>query len=297
MVDDREQRIPLSTTNEFHLTPESLHSGSDNVPTNSNIAVPASFGQSNNVSTDEQQSPLLSYAPDFESTFLDSEMLFENDNTETANVPNDSSPIFTSPRGESGRTETLGLSLNRFEAYVEDTLGCYAPSFRDSQRPPRASTDQRHPTTKLPSTWQGSGYQQMREGTEHQYPLEVNMASRSTIDIEHQVVRVDSADMEYLKAKGAFDLPPRHLQEDLVEAFFADVHPTAPVINKSEFLSEFYGKGSPSRLLLFAMFTSGSRACRNPALLDNKGTNQGSAQRFYRATKVEFFCQPCREIL
>lgn len=112
------------------------------------------------------------------------------------------------------------------------------------------------------------------------------MASRSTIDLEHQVVRLDSADMEYLKAKGAFDLPPRALQEDLVEAFFADVHPTAPVINKAEFLSEFYGKGSPSRLLLFAMFTSGSRACRNPALLDSKGTNQGSAQQFYKATKV-----------
>lgn len=112
------------------------------------------------------------------------------------------------------------------------------------------------------------------------------MATRSTVNLEEQFKKLDFADMEYLGAKGAFNLPPQKVQEELVDSFFTDIHPTVAVINRAEFLSQFYGEKSPSRLLLFAIFTSASRACRNPWLLDNKGTNQESAQHFYKATKV-----------
>lgn len=245
--------------------------------------------QSNRASVDEGDFSFMPFDPEyFEPAFLTSDASLGSDNLAASGI---SGIINASPQISDCEsrlppvTKAPGLSLNRFEAYVEDTLGSYAPSFqngRQTQRLPLAKqhTDGIHVSCPTESSSARSG------GAGHLYPLEVNMASRSTIDLEHQVVRLDSADMDYLKAKGAFDLPPRTLQEDLVEAFFADVHPTAPVINKAEFLSEFYGKGSPSRLLLFAMFTSGSRACRNPALLDSKGTNQGSAQQFYKATKV-----------
>ncbi|KAF5010125.1 hypothetical protein FDECE_3711 [Fusarium decemcellulare] len=173
------------------------------------------------------------------------------------------------------------MPMDRFEAYVEDSLGSYAPSFAQQQHHNQAPNNSDQTT----SLWQSHGLPH-REPSGHPHPLQVNMSSRSTLDLEHQVAKLDSADMEYLKGKGAFDLPSRKLQEDLVEAYFLDVHPTAPVINRHEFLSAFHGGGNPSRLLLFAIFTSGSRACRNPALLDSKGTNQGSAQRFYRATKA-----------
>ncbi|UPK95757.1 hypothetical protein LCI18_006692 [Fusarium solani-melongenae] len=184
------------------------------------------------------------------------------------------------------------MRIDRFEAYVKDSLGSYAPSFLQQQQQqqhdyayPHANTvnDTQHDSVLTGGFGQGANWFQDGRAAG---PLEVNMSSRSTLHLEQQALMLDSADMEYLKAKGAFDLPPQRLQEDLVEAYFADVHPTAPVINRYEFLSAFHGGGSPSRLLLFAIFTSGSRACRNPALLDSNGSNQSSAQRFYRATKA-----------
>lgn len=175
--------------------------------------------------------------------------------------------------------------LNRFEAYVKDTFGAHVPSFREQTGagPMPSNTFE---ASSQRNFWDISGYSSGGNGPSGGKRAVVNMALRSTLALEHQVKQLDSADMEYLRSKGAFDLPSRKLQEDLVEAFFADVHPTAPVINRSDFLTLFKSGGGPSRLLLFAIFTTASRACRNPALLDNTGTNQGSAVRFYKATKV-----------
>ena len=167
--------------------------------------------------------------------------------------------------------------LDRFEAYIEDTLGSYAPAFKHHDN--ISSTDfgqEHHDGNELAGP---SQYSPVRQ-------LQVEMATRPTLDIEDEVSSLDAADLELLKAKGAFDLPPRDLQEELINAHFTEVHPTAPVINKTEFLSDFHNHRMPSRLLLFAVFTSGSRACRNAALLDHKGTNHMSAQRFYKAAKV-----------
>jgi hypothetical protein len=180
--------------------------------------------------------------------------------------------------------ESLHVPLDRFEAYVEDSLGPYAPNFGHSNH------RHQHPSGPTSSDFisaaPGPAWPDLRDTGGPLRSVDVDMASRSTLALEHQVTQTDSADMEYLRAKGAFDLPPRALQEDLINAFFDDVHPTAPVIDKAAFLAAFHENRQPSRLLLFAIFTSGSRACRNPALLDRDGTRQGSAQRFYRATKV-----------
>jgi hypothetical protein len=191
-------------------------------------------------------------------------------------------PPLSSNHALSNSSTVPPMRMDRFEAYVEDSLGSYAPSFMQQQQHNQAPAN----SNQTASLWPSDNLLHNREPVGYLRPLEVNMSSRSTLDLEHQVLTLDSADMAYLKAKGAFDLPPRKLQEDLVEAYFSDVHPTAPVINRHEFLSAFYGGGSPSPLLLFAIFTSGSRACRHPALLDSRGTNQSSAQRFYKATKV-----------
>ncbi|KAH6670253.1 fungal-specific transcription factor domain-containing protein [Plectosphaerella plurivora] len=186
-------------------------------------------------------------------------------------------PVTGHTMGGMGAPESMHVPLDRFEAYVEDTLGSYAPSFGHSHH--RYNHPSEPTSTSIFGSASGPAAAPLR-------PVDVDMASRSTLALEHQVTQTDSADMEYLRAKGAFDLPPRPVQEDLVTAFFEDVHPTAPVIDKAAFLSAFHENRQPSRLLLFAIFTSGSRACRNPALLDRDGTRQGSAQRFYRATKA-----------
>lgn len=116
--------------------------------------------------------------------------------------------------------------------------------------------------------------------------VEVEMGTRATLDWEREVTDLDAADVDYLRAKGAFDLPPADLQADLIDAFFSDVHPTSPVVNRWAFLADFRAGRRQSRLLLFAIFTAAARACRNPALLDARGTNHASAWRFYRATKA-----------
>ncbi|CAK7236366.1 hypothetical protein SBRCBS47491_009613 [Sporothrix bragantina] len=116
--------------------------------------------------------------------------------------------------------------------------------------------------------------------------IEVEMGTRATLDWEREVTDLDAADVDYLRAKGAFDLPPADLQADLIDAFFSDVHPTSPVVNRWAFLADFRAGRRQSRLLLFAVFTAAARACRNPALLDAKGTNHASAWKFYRATKA-----------
>lgn len=172
--------------------------------------------------------------------------------------------------------------IDRFEAFVKDNLGLYAPSF---------NTQADNPVRLAPYAGDGNGLLGPADMLDvGPIPrLAVDMTTRPTLDLERQVASLDAADMEYLRAKGAFDLPRRELQKELIEAHFAEVHPTAPVLNRQKFLSDFYSHRMPSRLLLFAVFTSGSRACRNPELLDQNGTNHSTAQRFYKATKV---CSP-----
>ncbi|KJR80511.1 uncharacterized protein SPSK_10615 [Sporothrix schenckii 1099-18] len=252
------------------------------------------------------------------------------------------------------------VSVQRFEAYVEDNLGSYAPSFRASRGgdydmnvnvnaktnnntsasddalaaavlssfTPSATTHDSHnnsdpflgagtsSVSNVNANGGGSNYsvdssayadRNYRSGynnnqnTPASYTaigtgpamsaaggdrIEVEMGTRATLDWEREVTDLDAADVDYLRAKGAFDLPPVDLQADLIDAFFSDVHPTSPVVNRWAFLADFRAGRRQSRLLLFAIFTAAARVCRNPALLDARGTNHASAWRFYRATKA-----------
>ncbi|CAK7210310.1 hypothetical protein SEUCBS140593_000790 [Sporothrix eucalyptigena] len=246
-------------------------------------------------------------------------------------------------------------SVQRFEAYIQDNLGSYAPSFRPSQSgsghdadtsktantsasdaaiaaavlssfTPSATHDSYSQSGSDPflgaagpahvnPNGGGSNYSldsTVYNGNNHNQHtpvsytaagagpattatatnavggerVEVEMGTRATLDWEREVTDLDAADVDYLRAKGAFDLPSADLQADLIDAFFSDVHPTSPVVNRWEFLADFRAGRRQSRLLLFAIFTAAARACRNPALLDAKGTNHASAWRFYRATKA-----------
>ncbi|KAK7416594.1 hypothetical protein QQX98_005065 [Neonectria punicea] len=192
----------------------------------------------------------------------------------TGHLSSDTSQSAMSLRIMSPVPRAANAPVERFEAYVEDNLGSLAPSFRPNGGGGSRST-QAH-LAHLQYLSPSSPVQQ----------VDVDMTARATLDWEQQMERLDSADMDYLKAKGAFDLPPRHVQQELIDAYFFEVHPTAPVINRREFLSEFQEGRTQRRLLLFAIFTSGARACRNPALLDDQGTNHTSARRFYKATKA-----------
>ena len=60
-------------------------------------------------------------------------------------------------------------------------------------------------------------------------------------------------DVEYLRVKGAFILPPRHIQDALVQCYFAHVHPLAPILDPFQFILD-YENGIASLLLLWSMF-------------------------------------------
>lgn len=61
--------------------------------------------------------------------------------------------------------------------------------------------------------------------------------------------------------KDAFILPPKHIADVLVDAFFKFVYPTFPVINKDGFLAQYHDStSSPSLLLLQAVCLAGAHS-------------------------------------
>lgn len=81
------------------------------------------------------------------------------------------------------------LTTDRFEAYIEDNLGSYAPSFQ-GRNSGRSSDHGSHSVFEL------------HDLADPIRRLEVEMGTRTTLDLELQVTNLDSADMEYLKSKG-----------------------------------------------------------------------------------------------
>lgn len=63
--------------------------------------------------------------------------------------------------------------------------------------------------------------------------------------------------------KDAFILPPKHIADVLVEAFFESIHPTFPIIDKAGFLKQYHDpKSAPSLLLLQAVCLAGAHAVK-----------------------------------
>ncbi|EGW33256.1 uncharacterized protein SPAPADRAFT_136216 [Spathaspora passalidarum NRRL Y-27907] len=98
---------------------------------------------------------------------------------------------------------------------------------------------------------------------------------------------LDSVELEILKLRGAFLLPPRELALDLIEAYFEHVHPLMPVINRTMFMKKFNDPNdSPSLMLLHAVLLCGCRVSKNPLLLDSSGSNSLAALTFFRRAKA-----------
>ena len=74
----------------------------------------------------------------------------------------------------------------------------------------------------------------------------VNMPSTKSLPPE---------DVNYLRIKGAFTLPPRHIQDALVQCYFHHVHPFAPILDPFQFIVD-YENNRASLLLLWSMFGS-----------------------------------------
>lgn len=98
---------------------------------------------------------------------------------------------------------------------------------------------------------------------------------------------LDNLEMDILRQRGAFLLPPRALCDELVDAFFQWVWPVVPVVNKTAFMRRYRDpKNPPSLLLLQAIFLAGTRVCTNPQLCDASGSTTPAAMTFYKRAKA-----------
>lgn len=98
---------------------------------------------------------------------------------------------------------------------------------------------------------------------------------------------LDSAELEILKLRGAFLLPPKDLALELIEQYFEHVHPLMPVINRTEFMEKFNDPDdSPSLMLMHTVFLCGCLVSENPLLHDSEGTTGLATLTFFRRAKA-----------
>lgn len=114
------------------------------------------------------------------------------------------------------------------------------------------------------------------------YPLPENIRGSRA-----RLTELDNLEIDILHQRGAFLLPPRHLCDELVEAYFKWVAPVVPIINRSRFMRQYRDpKNPPSLLLLQAVLLAGSRVCTNPQLMDQNGSTIPASMTFYKRAKA-----------
>ncbi|KAG5978155.1 Cutinase transcription factor 1 alpha [Claviceps digitariae] len=114
------------------------------------------------------------------------------------------------------------------------------------------------------------------------YPLPENVRGSRA-----RLTELDNVEIEILRQRGAFLLPPRSLCDELIEAYFKWVHPIVPVINRCRFMRQYRDpKNPPSLLLLQAVLLAGSRVCTNAQLMDANGSTTPAALTFYKRAKA-----------
>lgn len=100
--------------------------------------------------------------------------------------------------------------------------------------------------------------------------------------------RLDPLEVQILQKKGAFSLPPKTIQDELIDLFFTWVAPILPVIQKADFMRRYRDPlNPPSLLLLQAVFISVSRFASQRIPGDGEGTESkiffGRAKALYDA--------------
>lgn len=94
----------------------------------------------------------------------------------------------------------------------------------------------------------------------------------------------DDIELEILRARGVFSLPPKEVCDQLVDAFFTWVAPIVPIINKSSFTKRYHEPNNqPLILLMQTILLAGSRVCPSSTSLDS---STSSETLFYQRAKA-----------
>jgi hypothetical protein len=114
------------------------------------------------------------------------------------------------------------------------------------------------------------------------YPLPHNVRGSRA-----RLTELDTIEIDILKQRGAFLLPPRVLCDELIDSYFRWVHPIMPIINRTKFMRHYNDADCPpSLLLLQAVLLAGSRVCNSPQLVDSNGSTTPAALTFYKRAKA-----------
>lgn len=98
---------------------------------------------------------------------------------------------------------------------------------------------------------------------------------------------LSNLEIDILRQRGAFLLPPKPLCDELIGAYFRWVAPMIPIINRSRFMRHYRDpENPPSLLLLQAILLAGSRSCTDPQLMDVNGSTTPAAMAFYMRAKA-----------
>ncbi|OJJ34788.1 hypothetical protein ASPWEDRAFT_477067 [Aspergillus wentii DTO 134E9] len=94
---------------------------------------------------------------------------------------------------------------------------------------------------------------------------------------------LDSLEIEILNKREAFDIPPKHVCDALVDIFFTWIAPVLPVVDRHAFMRRYYApEHPPSILLLQAIFMVASRFYKQE-VPDNSAI---TPRVFYKKTKA-----------
>jgi hypothetical protein len=92
-------------------------------------------------------------------------------------------------------------------------------------------------------------------------------------------------EMNLLRKKGAFSLPPLHVQRELLDAYFRWVFPMQQLLDRARFLRDFEA-GRASILLLQALFFVGTTCCDEDIIREHWGTRRSAQVTLYRRVKA-----------
>ncbi|KAJ9498773.1 hypothetical protein H2202_005959 [Exophiala xenobiotica] len=111
-----------------------------------------------------------------------------------------------------------------------------------------------------------------------------------TVDRQPYDVPADDFDwkqeeMNLLQKKGAFSLPPLHVQKALLDAYFRWVFPMQQLLDREQFLRDFEA-GRASVLLLQALFFVGTTCCDDDIIREHWGTRRSAQVTLYRRVKA-----------
>jgi hypothetical protein len=97
-----------------------------------------------------------------------------------------------------------------------------------------------------------------------------------------------SEESAFYRSRGDYDLPPQHIQDELIRTYFKVFHPTFPVLDRVQFARSYKDLASPpSLILLQAMFMAAATHCPLEVLTSAGFKNRHEAKRtFFRRTKA-----------